>query len=187
MTSPEITWPEAALTRSHVTGSGHHRNQKSRKWSGAHAHPVPAFFLTVVVVVQNVPLRMSDMATEGNLTPKDSLGSVSACATGICACTTGSCAISTLVGLFHRKWSHQTSPEGLPLELEVTWVPLGCSVGRPRPIYHFLTLSLVICPFPRHKGSAFNNYTTKVCCCRICSIYTPSSLSRPRSHCGGTK
>jgi hypothetical protein len=46
----------------------------------------------------------------------------------------GSCAISALVGPFHRKWRHQTSPVGLPLELEVTWpeVPLGCSLGRPK-------------------------------------------------------
>jgi hypothetical protein len=72
----------------------------------------------------------------------------------VCACATGSWAISALMGPFHRKWSHQTSPEGLPLELEVTWVPLGYSLGRMRPIYRFLSLSLVICPpFPAIRGA----------------------------------
>ena len=28
----------------------------------------------------------------------------------VCACATGSCTISALVGPFHRKWRHQTSP-----------------------------------------------------------------------------
>ena len=28
----------------------------------------------------------------------------------VCACATGNCAISALVGPFHRKWCHQTSP-----------------------------------------------------------------------------
>jgi hypothetical protein len=41
----------------------------------------------------------------------------------------------------------------LPQKLEVTWVSLGCSLGRPRPIYHFLALSLVICPFPAIRGA----------------------------------
>ena len=54
---PEVTSPEAALTGSditgnHVTGSDrvHMRNR------------FPRFFLTIVVA-QNVPLRMTDMAT----------------------------------------------------------------------------------------------------------------------------
>jgi hypothetical protein len=74
-----MTTEHILMTTEHIIDTiwqlliGHHRNQKSRKWSGAHAHPVPAFFLTIVVVVQNVPLRMTDMATEGNLTPMDSL------------------------------------------------------------------------------------------------------------------
>jgi hypothetical protein len=60
--------------------------------------------------------------------------------------------------------SDRTSPVGHPLELEVTWseVPLGCSLGRPRPI----TLSFSrpftgYVPLSRHfifMGSAFNNY-----------------------------
>jgi hypothetical protein len=70
------------------------------------------------------------------------------------------------------------SPVGPPLE--VTWVPLWCSLRRLRPIYCFLSLSLVICPFPHHFISAFNN-GFHLRCFRIGSICTPSSLSRP--HC----
>ena len=40
---------------------------------------------------------------EGHVTLKEWKG---------CACATGSCAISALVGPFHWKWRHQTSPEG---------------------------------------------------------------------------
>ena len=53
------------------------------------------------------------------------------------ACATGSCSMFALVGPFHRKWRYETSPVGLPLELEVTWpeVPLGCSLGRPKFVF----------------------------------------------------
>ena len=148
-----VTWPEAVMT-----GSDRVRNR------------FPRFFLTIVVV-QYVPLRMTDMATGCDVTPKGFLGRV-------CTCATGSEGLLTGNDVFKR------DPVVLPQKLEVTWVSLGCSLGRPRPIYHFLALSLVICPISRHKGGAFNNYT-KVCF-RICSVVL-SSLSRPRSHCGGTK
>ena len=56
-------------------------------------------------------------------------------------------------------------------------------------VYRFLFL--VICPFPAILFSwgmpSIITFLTKVCCLRICSrllCSTPSSLSRPRSHCG---
>jgi hypothetical protein len=66
----------------HMTGSDrmHMRNR------------FPRFVLTIVV--QNVPLRMTDMAT-GCDGPKGALGRV--------GCASGSCAQSALVGPFHRK------------------------------------------------------------------------------------
>ena len=58
-------------------------------------------------------------------------------------------------------------------------------------IFYELALSLVICPFPTVLFSwgapSIITFLTKVCCFRICSrllCSTPSSLSRPRSHCG---
>ena len=58
-----------------------------------------------------------------------------------------------LGGPFHWKWRHETSPIGLlPGKYagahEWPEVPLGCYLGRPRPLYHCLALSLVICPLP---------------------------------------
>jgi hypothetical protein len=37
-------------------------------------------------------------------------------------------------------------------------VPLGCSLGRPRPIHRFLVLPLVICSFPRHKWERLQHF-----------------------------
>jgi hypothetical protein len=60
---PEVTSPEAVMTgndvtRSHVTGTGSHVTGSD----GVRMHNrFPRFFLTIVV--QNVPLRMIDMAT----------------------------------------------------------------------------------------------------------------------------
>ena len=58
-------------------------------------------------------------------------------------------------------------------------------------IFYKLALSLVICTFPAILCSwgapSIITFLTKVCCFRICSrllCSTPSSLSRPRSHCG---
>jgi hypothetical protein len=112
--------PEAVLTGNHVTVSG--PDQKWRQLydrkSGHESNRVPMrnrfprFFLTIVVI-QNVPLHMTDTATgltEGHLTLKGR----------VCAYATENCAISALVRPFDRKWRHQTSPVGLPLELEVT-------------------------------------------------------------------
>jgi hypothetical protein len=45
------------------------RNQKSQKWSRAHAQRLPHFFLTIVVV-QNIPLRRTNIATGCDVTPK---------------------------------------------------------------------------------------------------------------------
>ena len=158
----EVTSPVEALTGS---DSVRMRNQ------------FPRFFLTIVVV-QNVPLRMTDMATASDVTWAEggSIGRVR-------ACTTRRCATSALVGSFERKWRHQMSP--VELSLEVTWVPLMCSLWHLRPItLSFSSPFTGYLPLSRHfsfTGSTFNNYIfTKVCCFRICSIFTPSSLSRLR-------
>jgi hypothetical protein len=48
-----------------------------------------------------------------------------------CACATGSCAISALVGPFHWKWRHQTSPEGDSLgSCEISIQTSPCSDRR---------------------------------------------------------
>ena len=90
MTSPEMA----------VTGTGSHRVHMYNCF--------PRFVLTIVV--QNVPLRMTDMATGNDVTPKGgSLGRVRAYATR-------SCAISALVGPFHRTWHH---PWGFPWTIPI--------------------------------------------------------------------
>ena len=106
------------------------------------------------------------------------------------ACTTGSCAISVLVGLFDRKWHHETSPvitEGhvtpkvLPLEITRSEVPLGCSLGHPHPISSMATGTSPFTgylPLSRHFISAFKN-GFHIRCFRIGSLYAPNSLSRP--------
>ena len=183
MTSPEVTWPEAVLTMTDVS-ENHVTRTKSHRSDRVHMHNrLPHFFLTIVVV-QNIPLRVTDMATGCDVTPKMFPWK------GVC--------------MRNRKLHNIRPSGGLLTGNDVTWprrpssgkytsahawskVPFWCSLGHSRPIYHVLALSLVICHFPRHKGNAFNNYTTKVCCFRICSICTPSSLSRARSLCGGTK
>ena len=64
----------------------------------------------------------------------------------VCACATESCTISALVGSFHLK------------------CPLGCSLGRPRPISSVVTGTSPFTgylPLSRHfifMGNAFNNY-----------------------------
>jgi len=71
----EVELPEVALTESdvsHVTGSGTDRNRKSRKWSRAHAQPVPALFsyyssTQCSTVVQGPWLPE---VIEGHVTPK---------------------------------------------------------------------------------------------------------------------
>ena len=73
----------------------------------------PRFFLTIVVV-QNVPLRMtrSSMATGCDVIKRQVIE------VNTCTCATGRYAISTLVGPFQRTRRHQMSrdPEGKPLE-----------------------------------------------------------------------
>ena len=70
---------------------------------------------------------------------------------------------------------------GIPLKLEVGGVLYDVRV------YRFL--ALVICPFPAILFSYFIIYFNNgfhLQCFRIYSLCTPSSLSRPRSHCGDT-
>jgi hypothetical protein len=121
-----------------------HRKRPDRKWSRAHAQP--ALFFITIVVVQNASLRMTDLGTGCDVTPKGLPWKG--------------------VRIRNRKLRN-IRPE----------VPLGCSLGRPRPIYHFLPLSLVNCPFTAIRGAP--SIITKVCCFRIGSICSPSSLSRP--------
>ena len=102
VTSLEITGND--ITGSHITGNDRTCDRKCilrmRNW-------FLRFFLTIVVV-QNVPLRMtgSNIATgcdvnKRHVTRRDFLGRV-----GVPTCATGSCAISD-----------QTSLIGLPLEM----------------------------------------------------------------------
>jgi hypothetical protein len=173
-------WPE-------VTGSGHDRNRKSRKYVLRIRNRFPRFFL--IVVVQKVPwlpevsegrplgrvctisslvgpfdrkwrFETSSVVTTGHVTPKREGVPLEE----MRACATGSCVISALVWPFHRKCRHQTSPGPFGVHLE-WWgarnirklhnirsnitrraspgkyasaeVPLGCSLGRRRPIIVF--------------------------------------------------
>ena len=138
------------------------------------------------------------MATESDRSSRDTEGGhlerVCACVTGRCACVTGSCAISAIVGPLHRKWRHQSHPKGflgrvracatgscaisdltspVALPLEVTWseVPLGCSLGRPRPIIVLLPFPWLSTPFPAILlAPSIITFLTKVCCFRICCV-----------------
>ena len=126
VTSPEVKWfwlemtsPEAALTGNDVS---HVRRMRNR---------FPRFFLTIVVV-QNwaSPICLPDVMS------RDPEG---VSIERVCACATASCSISALLGPFNRKWRHQMSPVGLPLELEVTWpdVLLGV-VSRTSGSYNLI-------------------------------------------------
>ena len=57
VTSPEVTWPKAALTWNNVTGSHMTGSDRERMHNR-----FPPFMLTMVVV-QNVPLRMTKKLT----------------------------------------------------------------------------------------------------------------------------
>jgi hypothetical protein len=148
---------------SHMTGS--HRKWRDRKYVLCIAGFFPRFFLTIIVVknVVQVPW-LPDVTWPRRGFP------------WVCTCATGSCTISALVGTFHWKWRHQTSPEGIPLEgcvhaqPEVVQYPIkrhkegfprkicerACVIGSALGVlsmtsgsyYRFLALSLVICPFP---------------------------------------
>ena len=168
---PEVTSPEVALT-----GTGSHGSDRVRM-----RNRFPRFFLTIVVV-QNVSLRMTDIAT-------------------------GSDVMWTRRGYpckgvrIRNRKLRNIRPNGAFLpEMKSSNITWRASPGTGSHVSAFGVLSRTsasylsfsipftgyLSPLSRHKGSAFNNYT-KVCCFRICSICTPSSLSRPRSHCEGTK
>ena len=137
------------------------RWSRDRKWwfppffSVSHAFfGFPHFFLTIVVV-QNVPLRTtgSSMATGcdvSHVTPRGFHWE-----DGVRACAIGSCEISALVGPFHRKWRHQTTPEGGSPRTVSHVIGSGLGVwsylfskSYNIIIFYELALSLVICPFP---------------------------------------
>jgi hypothetical protein len=103
----EVDLPEAVMTGNNVTRSDRVRMRNR----------FPRFFLTTVVV-QNIPLRMTNMATECNVTKGHVIPKGFPWKGGVRACAIGICAVFSLVGSFHRKWHHQTSrdPKGIPLE-----------------------------------------------------------------------
>jgi hypothetical protein len=185
VTSPEVTWLEAALT-----GSDWKRpwpEPEVTEVCSTHPQPFPAFFsycgsaksTMVTRSVQGRPLgrvctisslvgpfdrkwrfETSSVVTTGHVTPKREGVPLEE----MRACATGSCVISALVWPFHRKCRHQTSPDPFGVHLE-WWgarnirklhnirsnitrraspgkyasaeVPLGCSLGRRRPIIVF--------------------------------------------------
>ena len=118
---PEVTWPDAALTvtRSHGRDRVRMRNHFRRFFS--------YYSSSTVVHVTGLPEVTKCHGTPSRFT-------------WLCACATGSCAISALVGPFYQKWRYETSlrsdPFGGSLGCTHAWseVPLGCSLGRPRPI-----------------------------------------------------
>jgi hypothetical protein len=131
-----VVLPKAALTGSHITRC-HGRDRVRMR------NRFPRFFLTIIVV-HNVswPIWLPDVtrarrgfAWKGARMLNRKLRNIA------------------LGGPFHWKWRHETSPIGLlPGKYagahEWPEVPLGCYLGRPRPLYHCLALSLVICPLP---------------------------------------
>jgi hypothetical protein len=150
-------------TGSHVTGSGHDRKWRQshdRKWSRAHAQSVPALFSyysssTKCIIAHD----RHDYRMWRHVTPK--------------VFSVGSCTISALVEQFHRKSRHQTSPVVLPLEITWSEVPLGCSLGRPRPItLSFSSPFTGYLPLSRHKGqiTQHNNYKFVVFRYRLCCV-----------------
>ena len=104
MELPEVTGSD--VTGSQVTGKDVARNDVShvtRSMFYACA-TVTMFFLTIVVV-QNVPLRMtgSSMAIECDVIKRHVTLKQFPWKGEVCACATGSCAISALLGPIHRK------------------------------------------------------------------------------------
>ena len=94
----------------------------------------PRFFLTIVV--QNVPLHMTDMVTGCDVIPKGF---------PLEGCTYG----QPEVALYPPQWGLLTGNDVIKRHPHARpEVPFVCSLERPRPIYRFLSLSLVICLFP---------------------------------------
>jgi hypothetical protein len=94
--------PEAALTGNDVSGS--HKTGSDR----VRIHNRFLRFFLSLVVVQMYHCAWPEVAWLPYAPWK----------CGVHASATGSCTISALVGPFHRKWRHQTSPDpfGAPLE-----------------------------------------------------------------------
>ena len=130
MELPEFTWP-LRMTGSDMTGNGHDRNRKSWPWSRAHVQPFPAVFsyygskkCRTVVQVPVLPDVILKGGSHGrgvsmrnrklpNLRPS---------------------------GAFWPKMTSSDVTRRVPLEGSAhAWleVPLGCSLGRPRPIIVF--------------------------------------------------
>jgi hypothetical protein len=108
VTSPEVTWPEAVLTMTDVSGN--------------HVLRMHTPFQGIIFGVTSHPVAMSVMRN------------------GIFCTTT----------IVRKKCGNRLHMRTRSLPWRHTWseVPLWCSLGPPRLIYHFLPLSLVICPFP---------------------------------------
>ena len=88
----EVTSSE--VTGNHVTGTGSHVTRIDRVRM---CNRFPPFFLTIVVV-QNVPLRMTDMATGCDVIKRHVTSKGFPWNCGVRACATGSCAISAWKG-----------------------------------------------------------------------------------------
>jgi len=159
---------------------GPDRNRKSRKWSRAHAQPVPALFsyyssTQCSTVVQGPWLPE---VIEGHVTPKGvpwkgvrmrnrKLHNINPSRAFSPEVTEGHLTQKGFpwnwkLGVFSRTSASYSL-------IIFTGYLLRCSLGRPRPIT--LSFSLVICPLYFHNYIIyFNNYTTKVCCFRICCV-----------------
>jgi hypothetical protein len=138
VTSPELTWPEVTSPEAILTGSHVPRSGPDRKWSRAHAQPDPAFFSydsssTKCIIAHDRHGYRMWRDPEWGFPWK---GGVRACA------------ISVLVGHFDviKHDPVGLSPGKYASAHVRPEVSLRCSLGRPRHIYHFLSLSLVICP-----------------------------------------
>jgi hypothetical protein len=108
---PEVTCPEEVLTRNHVPGSCPDRKWRNN-WKYVLRMPgsaFPHFFLTRVVVVKNLSLRMTNRATGSHVTPKRGFPCV--------RMRNRTLRNIRPSGAFDRKWRYETSPlvtEGHP-------------------------------------------------------------------------
>jgi hypothetical protein len=112
--SDEVELPE-------ITGNRDQKWRQScdRKYAMRMRNRFLRFCLTIVVV-QNVPLRMtgSSMATGCDVIKRHVIQKGFPLKGEMCACAIGSCTIFAILGPFHQEWSHQASrdPEGVSLE-----------------------------------------------------------------------
>jgi hypothetical protein len=143
---PEVTWPEATSTGNDVTWSGPDRKWRHGSDRVRMRNRFPHFFLTIVVV-QNVPLHITIMATGSNRKSRDPKA-------------------------LHWKDARMSNRKLRNIRLSwAFWLEMMSSNVTPSASYlSFSSAFTGYLPLSRHFISAFNNYTTKVCCFRICSV-----------------